>query len=61
MSLELPNPAIHRQENFNDSLTALVIDRLSLDALHSPIFDEAKLCPPRPTERLLKSVNLRGF
>ncbi len=47
MSLELPNPAIHRQKNFNDSLTALAIDRLSLDALHSPIFDETELCPPK--------------
>ena len=47
MSLELPNPTIHRQENFNDSLTALVIDRLSLGALHNPIFDEARLCPPK--------------
>jgi len=46
MSLELPNPAIHREENFNDGLTALVIDRLRLGALHSPIFDEAELCPP---------------
>jgi hypothetical protein len=45
MSLELPNPAIHREKNFNDGLTALAIDRLSLSALHNPIFDEARLCP----------------
>jgi hypothetical protein len=47
MSLELPNPTIHRQKNSNDSLTALAIDRLSLSALHNPIFDEARLCPPK--------------
>ncbi len=47
MSLKLPNPAIHREENFNDGLTALVIDRLGLSALHSPIFNEARLCPPK--------------
>jgi hypothetical protein len=46
MSLELPNPAIHSEENFNDCLTALVIDRLSLRALHTPTLDGAGLCPP---------------
>ena len=54
MSLELPNPAIHREENFNDGLTALVIDRLRLGALHSPIFDEAELCPPNQLNGYLK-------
>src|SRR6202451_3734091 len=47
MSLELPNPAIHREENFNDGPTALAIDSLSPRALHNPIFDKAELCPPK--------------
>ncbi len=47
MSLELPNPAIHRQENFNNSLTALVIDRLSLRALHNPHIRQSRAMPPQ--------------
>src|SRR5664280_2126230 len=46
MRLELLDPAIHRQQHLNDRLTSSVIDRLSLGALHTPIFDEAELCPP---------------
>jgi len=61
MSLELPNPAIHREENFNDGLTALVIDRLRLGALHSPIFDETELCPPNQLNGYEKLSICRAF
>jgi hypothetical protein len=46
MRLELLNPAIHRQQDSNDSLTSGVIDRLGFSAVHTPKFDEAELCPP---------------
>ncbi len=61
MSLKLPNPAIHREENFNDGLTALVIDRLGLSALHSPIFNEARLCPPKRLNGYEKPYICRAF
>ena len=44
--LQLLDPAIHRQQNLDYSLTPRVIDRLRLRALHTPGFDEAELCPP---------------
>lgn len=44
--LELLDPAIHPQENFNDDLTPRVIDRLGLGALHRYGFDGVELCPP---------------
>jgi hypothetical protein len=39
---------IHPQQHRHHGLAALVIDRLSLRALHTPIFDGAELCPPDP-------------
>ena len=44
--LELRDPAIHRQQHLDYSLTPRVIDRLRLSALHTPRFDAAELCPP---------------
>jgi hypothetical protein len=52
---------IHPQQHRHHGLTALVIDRLRLQALHTHKFDEAELCPPTPTERLQKIPHLRGF
>ena len=43
---ELLNLLIHPQQHRHHDLTALVIDRLRLSALHTQIFDKAELCPP---------------
>ena len=37
---------IHPQQHRNHNLAALVVDRLRLGALHTPVFDAAELCPP---------------
>jgi len=44
--LQLLDTPVHRQQDFDYSLTPRPIDRLRLRTLHTPIFDEAKLCPP---------------
>lgn len=46
MRLELLDPAIHRQQDFNDGLASGVIDRLRFGTVHAQIFDGAELCPP---------------
>jgi hypothetical protein len=46
MRFKLLNTAIHRQQHLDDHLTALVIDRLRLGALHKTEFDAPGLCPP---------------
>ena len=43
---QLLDPAIHRQQHLDYRLTPRVIDRLRLNALHTPRFDAAELCPP---------------
>ncbi len=48
MRLELLDPAIHSQQDFNDDLTSGVIDRLGFGAVHALTFDGAELCPPNP-------------
>jgi hypothetical protein len=49
---ELLDLAIHAQQHLDHGLTARIIDRLRLGALHTPRFDEPELCPPWPTERI---------
>jgi hypothetical protein len=44
--LQLLNPAIHRQQDFDYSLTPGVIDRFRLNALHANRFDSTQLCSP---------------
>ena len=61
MSLELPNPTIHRQENFNDDLTALVIDRLRLGALQQPNIRRSRVMSPRGTERFTQTSPFAGL
>ena len=39
---------IHPQQNRHHNLAALLIDRLRLSALHTPVFDTAKSNPPNP-------------
>lgn len=43
---QLHNLAIHPQQHLDDNLAASVIDRLSLNPLHTPRFDRPVLCPP---------------
>jgi hypothetical protein len=40
---ELLDLTIHAQQNLNHDLTTSVIDRLRLDTLHTPIFDDPRL------------------
>jgi hypothetical protein len=40
------DPRVHPQQNLDHDLTTLVIDRLSLNPLHTTRFDSAQLCPP---------------
>jgi hypothetical protein len=44
--LQLLDTPVHSQKDFDYRLAPRVIDRLRLNALHTPIFDEAELCPP---------------
>ncbi len=55
MRLQLLDPAIHRQQDFNDSLASSVIDRLGFGAVHALIFDGAELCPPNQLNGYLVS------
>ena len=57
--LKLPNPAIHRQQHLNHSLTARVVDRLSLSALHTPTFDAPESCPPYQLNAYREVIDLQ--
>jgi len=46
LGVQLLDLAIHQQQNLDNDLAALVVDRLCLSALHTPIFGGAELCPP---------------
>ena len=48
---------IHPQQHRNHSLAALVVDRLRLGALHTPVFDAAGLCPPDQLNAYLKAAS----
>ncbi len=44
--LQAADLLVHAKDNRDHDLAALVIDRLSLSAIHAPKFDATGLCPP---------------
>jgi hypothetical protein len=52
---------VHPQQDGDDRLPALVVDRFGLGALHAKRFAGRRLCPPTPTERLLEQADLQGI
>jgi hypothetical protein len=51
---------IHPQQHRHHGLSALVVDRLRLRALHTNKFDGAELCPPTQLNAYPKPCILQG-